>query len=457
MNARSLRQYLMARTLRCGAALVLALSFVASPTPSHAADPNLYPQRLKRQTTKPPWLRRSLKPKSHTASGEGLMDLTKWPAEPPSPSSIDAERFKAALKLECAYMPPKRNQLWTDWILADSATFGVDPFTVAAIVTERGACAPGLKNKRGIGLSGLQVNTHAGYIKKRIYTYWTWEKAAARWQKRTLPLKRHLYYERALELPKSAIYFAAAILKVAKDQCPGIDAAWGSVPHRHHVSHVSWGDRVRGAGDEDRILAARRRLLIYYGAGNPEPRTGRWRNLALRSPLDGYPRTLTSIWGEPRAGGKRSHQGVDFASTRGEPVRAIAEGKVFLAGVNLKSGETKSMPLDKAKAISSKKYGAAGFLVKIKHPGGLVSAYMHLDEYTVKPGDTVQAGDFIGRVGRTGIRESNAHLHFELRHDGKRIDPLPHLRPLIIHPEDTWRGHRLAYEVKRKKRRRRRK
>ena len=52
-------------------------------------------------------------------------------------------------------------------------------------------------------------------------------------------------------------------------QCPLIDNAFGSVPHRSPVSHFIWGDRVRDAAYEDNVLQVRRRLLIQYHRSKP--------------------------------------------------------------------------------------------------------------------------------------------------------------------------------------------
>ena len=57
----------------------------------------------------------------------------------------------------------------------------------------------------------------------------------------------------------------------------------------------------------------------------------------------------------------------------------------------------------------------------IQHPDKLVSAYMHLRSYTVHDRQWVKGGTIIGYVGRTGIKRSEPHLHFELRVDGKHI------------------------------------
>jgi murein DD-endopeptidase MepM/ murein hydrolase activator NlpD len=77
---------------------------------------------------------------------------------------------------------------------------------------------------------------------------------------------------------------------------------------------------------------------------------------------------------------------------------------------------------------------------------------MHLDDILVSKGDEVRQGERVGTVGRTGIVSSGAHLHFELRYDGKHVDPLPALGDLAISPLKTFRGIRLHKEARRLRR-----
>jgi murein DD-endopeptidase MepM/ murein hydrolase activator NlpD len=61
--------------------------------------------------------------------------------------------------------------------------------------------------------------------------------------------------------------------------------------------------------------------------------------------------------------------------------------------------------------------------VLIDHPSQYQSMYGHLSRIIATPGDTVQPGDVIGLSGNTG-RSTAPHLHFEVRHGGRSIDPL---------------------------------
>ncbi len=118
---------------------------------------------------------------------------------------------------------------------------------------------------------------------------------------------------------------------------------------------------------------------------------------------------VTSDFGmrkNPITGQNKMHEGVDLANGRtGDAVKAIRSGKVVTAGY----------------------HKTAGNWVVIDHGGGLQSRYMHmLGNLPVKKGQTVQAGQTIGRVGSTG-NSTGAHLHLEVRHNGKAIDPMSYL------------------------------
>jgi murein DD-endopeptidase MepM/ murein hydrolase activator NlpD len=94
------------------------------------------------------------------------------------------------------------------------------------------------------------------------------------------------------------------------------------------------------------------------------------------------------------------HEGVDLVARHGAPVLATAAGRV-----------TRSGPA-----------GPHGQLVEIDHDNGYMTRYAHLSQRTVQVGQRVELGQLLGRVGRTG-RATGVHLHYELVHNGKTIDP----------------------------------
>lgn len=118
-------------------------------------------------------------------------------------------------------------------------------------------------------------------------------------------------------------------------------------------------------------------------------------------------------WSESR-GTWRMHTGVDLAAASGTPVLAARSGRVVLV----------------------ESVGAYGLSVLIDHGQGVETLYAHLSEALVQPGQAVEAGALIGRVGMSGSA-SGPHLHFELRSRGSQLtalDPTPHLPPLLPPP-----------------------
>ena len=72
--------------------------------------------------------------------------------------------------------------------------------------------------------------------------------------------------------------------------------------------------------------------------------------------------------------------------------------------------------------------------MEIDHGNGLTTLYAHASELAVKPGDTIAAGQEVGSVGETG-KATGPHLHFEVRVNGKPIDPRKALNAYGIRAE----------------------
>jgi len=122
------------------------------------------------------------------------------------------------------------------------------------------------------------------------------------------------------------------------------------------------------------------------------------------SPLEGdFPRS--SPYGSRRTYEPNptvsAHEGEDFSAPAGTPVTAPAAGVVVLAE-----------PLF-----------VRGNAVVLDHGSGVFTGYWHLQELAVRPGDRVEPGQLLGRVGSTGL-STGAHLHWELRVNGVPVDPL---------------------------------
>ena len=107
---------------------------------------------------------------------------------------------------------------------------------------------------------------------------------------------------------------------------------------------------------------------------------------------------------DPFTGRPAMHRGVDIADRPGAPVYAASRGVVVFAG-----------PM--------KDFGR---MVEIAHGYGYRTRYGHLSRVLVRPGDVVEVGQIIGRIGSTG-RSTGPHLHYEVHRYGKALDPRPFL------------------------------
>lgn len=100
------------------------------------------------------------------------------------------------------------------------------------------------------------------------------------------------------------------------------------------------------------------------------------------------------------------HPYIDIAAPEGSVVKATLDGTVIFAGW---SDET-------------------GYTIQIQHDGDIVSIYKHNDKLLKKTGDKVTAGSPIALVGNTGELTTGDHLHFELWHKGKTVDPTLYIK-----------------------------
>ncbi|WP_295673650.1 M23 family metallopeptidase [uncultured Mucilaginibacter sp.] len=124
----------------------------------------------------------------------------------------------------------------------------------------------------------------------------------------------------------------------------------------------------------------------------------------------GYPHisSLTSYFGyrsDPfNSAHAEFHPGIDFKGTKGDAARCTANGRVVFAGW----------------------YGGYGNCVRIAHMNNYETLYGHLSRISVKVGEEVTVGEKIGEVGSTG-HSTGTHLHYEVRKDGKAINPISFL------------------------------
>jgi murein DD-endopeptidase MepM/ murein hydrolase activator NlpD len=156
----------------------------------------------------------------------------------------------------------------------------------------------------------------------------------------------------------------------------------------------------------------------FFGSAKKDVRDPRFLKLAASlSRMDAMERALAAIptsmpaavmmmssgfgfRSDPFTGGGAMHAGLDFKGPVGTPILSAAEGRVTFAGFN----------------------GGYGKTVEITHANGLLTRYAHLSGLNVTRGQMVKRGLQIGRMGSTG-RSTGSHLHFEVRLNGRAINP----------------------------------
>jgi peptidase M23-like protein len=366
-----------------------------------------------------PWPPRQ--PTAEPRPAHQLRDPGTWPAEPSSPAPIDGTRFQAAYAHLCGVdLDSPRAAVAVD-ILGAALASKVDAFTLAALAYFGSKCDPDFHAKGAYGLLAIDPQMYRT------------EGAPPP------PVDRGDLTSRRLLDPDDNLAAGAALLAMWQDKHKSLDEAFGGMPHRSAVAHFIWGDEVRSSGQEDLILTARRRMIVSY-IGASEPTRDTALDMRIVSPLEAPPRVATSGPGDDRDGGARKHRGLDITATIGEPVRAVADGTVIFAGANIPGAARKGpIPPEKIAKYAKRRLGVGGIYLCIEHKPEkhVVSCYMHLQSYLVAQTDHVAMGQVIGYVGRTGVKVSPPHLHFELRVDTRFTNPVRTLGDFVIPPQAT--------------------
>ena len=122
--------------------------------------------------------------------------------------------------------------------------------------------------------------------------------------------------------------------------------------------------------------------------------------ISLVKPVSG---TISSRFG---VRSRDNHKGLDIAAPKGTAIKAAASGTVIFSGFG----------------ANGNGYSGYGYTVAIKSSSSVTILYAHCSALYVKAGQTVSQGQVIAAVGSTGISTGN-HLHFEIRVNGKAVDP----------------------------------
>jgi murein DD-endopeptidase MepM/ murein hydrolase activator NlpD len=161
-------------------------------------------------------------------------------------------------------------------------------------------------------------------------------------------------------------------------------------------------DRLRAVADELKGESERVYLLLSGLSSSTVQLSSHQGRLLW--PVNG---PVTSRFGprsSPVTDAPEFHTGIDIAARYGAAVRAAASGTVVFVG----------------------QMSGYGNVVAIDHGGGLATTYNHLSAFSVTQGEKVARGTRVGAVGCTGFC-TGPHLHFEVRINGRPVDPMPFL------------------------------
>lgn len=215
--------------------------------------------------------------------------------------------------------------------------------------------------------------------------------------------KAYLWYDRMMEKQGFYVVLAVCVLVI-------VLSAVYTFRIRDEESRRITARQAETAGgnQESQTLTEAMELISSQNpvqAANPVPTES---PLVLQQPVDGFVDREFSLE-QPQffaaSGMWQIHPGIDLAAEYGTPVVCCLPGKV----------------------TSVVKDNQLGLTVVVSHSGGYESVYAGLAaaDY-VRPGDEVAKGQTIGHTGNGVLAESDggAHLHFEIRRDGKPVDPL---------------------------------
>jgi len=158
--------------------------------------------------------------------------------------------------------------------------------------------------------------------------------------------------------------------------------------------------KVPAGGEADNDILSSEEISDFY-----QKYLGRIAYNLSYTPL-GFPfhGSITSTFGhrENPFGGSdiETHKGLDIKGPLGAPVKAMAKGVVEFAGPR----------------------GGFGNCIILKHANGFETLYGHLSEILVHPGQEIEIGQQIGKIGSTG-RSTGPHLHYEIHRNGQKVNP----------------------------------
>lgn len=166
------------------------------------------------------------------------------------------------------------------------------------------------------------------------------------------------------------------------------------------------GLKAQAARQDDGAAIARFSVPVYpLGKSQPITAQSAASNIPITATGETWPMRgiVTTQFGQPHRPWQATHTGIDISSAA-------------------RSGATPITTFRAGTVVATNRTGGFGNHVIVDHGGGLTSLYGHLHTIAVYTGQQVRPGDTLGHEGSTG-NSTGTHLHFELRQDGRPINP----------------------------------
>lgn len=132
---------------------------------------------------------------------------------------------------------------------------------------------------------------------------------------------------------------------------------------------------------------------LSYNASQNSGAVDEVKQMHLMDPVEGYVTDEYDL--------KKEHYGIDIAAKEDAPVKTVLDGKVISDAYTLETG----------------------YVITVQHANDLISIYKHNSKLLKKTGAYIKAGEVIAVVGNTGELTTGPHLHFELWHKGRSLNP----------------------------------
>lgn len=155
--------------------------------------------------------------------------------------------------------------------------------------------------------------------------------------------------------------------------------------------------KLNEAGQEEKELRKEveddENYSLSYNASQNSGAVDEVKQMHMMDPVEGYVTDEYDL--------KKEHYGIDIAAKEDAPIKAVLDGKVISDAYTLETG----------------------YVITVQHANDLISIYKHNSKLLKKTGAYIKAGEVIAVVGNTGELTTGPHLHFELWHKGRSLNP----------------------------------